>query len=149
MNRHHTRSQARGPSVVPDPMPWNPVVAIGRNRLALAGANTAAVLRCAQNLRIIQEQALHQVVLRRQQLSGELQLPSERAAFWSRQSESCRVELASLAQVCQRMAAAALLTQFELVGCALDWLDTESDGLVTLALQDQQPARDWPASTAA
>ena len=91
------------------------------------------MLRSAELLQRIQQQALHQVVRRQQWLAGKLQPPSDRAALWSLPSDVWRVELDGLAQLGQRMVAAALTAQFEVAGCAADWLETESDCLAALA----------------
>ncbi|WHZ11665.1 MAG: hypothetical protein OJF60_002104 [Burkholderiaceae bacterium] len=97
--------------------PWGMFADLGRKQLALATESASAMFRGSEAMRKIQQAAAHQASARHQAVEQRLHGDCTPADLASIQTALLRENMQEAAQYWQELAAVALQTQFEMIGC--------------------------------
>lgn len=118
-----------------NPAPWNLLVDLSRQQLAMSAELACAMFRGSEALRKIQQDTAHQASTRYETLAQKLSASCQPADLMALQSELLRVDLLSAGQYWQQLVAAGLQTQKEMMGSVSQMLDSEKNSGVKSALQ--------------
>ena len=97
--------------------PWGMFADLGRKQLAMATESASAMFRGSEAMRKIQQAAAHQASARHQAAEQKLHGDCTPADLMAIQSALLRDDMQEAAQYWQQLTAAALQTQFEMMGC--------------------------------
>lgn len=109
-----------------EPASWNFLADLGQQQLSVTTEASCAMLRGFEAIRKIQEQAAHDMSARHQAIAQKLHGACQPADLMAMQADLMRDNLESATQYWQQLAASALETQTEMMGCASHLLDSET-----------------------
>lgn len=118
-----------------NPAPWNFLVDLSRQQLAISAELTSAICCGSEALRRIQQDTAHQASTRYETRAQKLSTSCQPAELMAMQSELLRADLQSAGQYWQQLVAAGLQTQWEMMGSVSHMLDSEKNGGIKSALQ--------------
>jgi phasin family protein len=105
---------------------WNFLADLGRQQLSVATDASCAIFRGFEAIRKIQEQVAHDISARHQAIAQKLHGARQPADLIAMQAALVRDDLESATQYWQQVAASALETQTEMMGCASHLLDSDT-----------------------
>ncbi len=129
-----------------DLAPQNLLAELSRQQLALATESACALFRGSEAMRKIQQQTAHQASLQHEAAAQKLRGKCEPADLLAIQSDLLRFDLQEATRYWQQLAAAALQTQVEMMGCASHLFDAGSQKGLKPVLETVQTALVSPAS---
>ena len=146
MNAKTPRSAPAPKTATTRPEPFNFFTDLSRQQLVLATESACALFRGSQAVRKIQQQAAHQALLQYESTAEKLRASGEPAQLLAIESALLRINLQEASQYWQQLAATALQTQVEMLGCASHLLDAGPQSGLKPVLENWQAALVAPAS---
>ena len=103
---------------------WNSLAEFGLEQMAMATESASACFRAAESMRKIQMHAAHRASIRHQAVARKLREGGAPADILAVQTDLLSADLRSVAEYWQQLAAVAVQSQIELMGCASHLADT-------------------------